>query len=509
MKKHILTLIGIAIFCNSYSQINPIREQYFHSTSKSESKLKSIIKIVPTDFREILWSTFSNNWDTSLSYSYQLKYIDNKIITKYDLDYTRSDTSFKYEYIYDGQNKLIQIDKYFYNSSDGSYTLFYKDLYYYFNNNLRTLIVYQEYDTNTQLWVTKRRKIEELDVKGNLILSKLEEYGVNGWKVLNYFGKSYTYYNNTNRLILEIDSVYNSNTKKTGANNKTERVYNNLDQLVEFKRYTPNNNLLKLSSIIKIEYNNLGVPLKEVVYDASQFPTLIPSFKIDSITWLSFDSDVEYFNNIQLSSIDSTYQNAAYYFSGKTIGVKLDSNNSYSVSYYWMMNNNLKKFSRNDRIFDSNKSLIESLSYSVDVNDNWEISNADKNIITYDIDNNVSEFIEQRYKQNQYVNFRKREYSNYISIDVSSGINTSKNTLKVKLFPNPSADGKVSVNVKMEAASALSIKITDLKGSVVYTDKKELGKGLNTVELSGLQQGMYVVVLSNEYGVSRTKLIVQ
>ena len=60
----------------------------------------------------------------------------------------------------------------------------------------------------------------------------------------------------------------------------------------------------------------------------------------------------------------------------------------------------------------------------------------------------------------------------------------------------------------MEAASALSIKITDLKGSVVYTDVRELGEGMNTIELHGLQQGLYVVVLSSEYGVARVKLAV-
>ncbi len=61
----------------------------------------------------------------------------------------------------------------------------------------------------------------------------------------------------------------------------------------------------------------------------------------------------------------------------------------------------------------------------------------------------------------------------------------------------------------MESASELSIKVTDLKGSVVYTNRKELGEGLNTVELSGLQQGLYLVELITEYGVARTKLIVR
>ena len=89
------------------------------------------------------------------------------------------------------------------------------------------------------------------------------------------------------------------------------------------------------------------------------------------------------------------------------------------------------------------------------------------------------------------------------------GINTNEKTIEAKLYPNPSADGKVSVNVNMEAASALSIKITDIKGSVVYSDRKDLGKGLSTVELKDLEQGMYLVELRTEYGINTSKLIVK
>jgi len=139
----------------------------------------------------------------------------------------------------------------------------------------------------------------------------------------------------------------------------------------------------------------------------------------------------------------------------------------------------------------------------------WNINNADSSTLVYDNNNNIIELAKVRYNSllNFWENTEKQEYFDFITI--STGFYTSKNTLEVKLYPNPSADGKVSVNVKMEAASELSIKITDLKGSIVYTDVRNLGEGLNTVELSGLQQGMYVVVLSSEYGVARVKLAVK
>ncbi len=81
--------------------------------------------------------------------------------------------------------------------------------------------------------------------------------------------------------------------------------------------------------------------------------------------------------------------------------------------------------------------------------------------------------------------------------------------METKLFPNPSSNGNVSLQVNLLEASALNIKITDMKGSVVYTDDRKLGKGLNTVELKNLEQGIYIVELNTEYGISIAKLVVQ
>ncbi len=508
MKKHVLALMAIFTIATSFAQFNDLREYRLNSNSKTHSRINVSTKNVYTDYREILWTTFSNNWDTTLSYAYHLDYSDNRIITKFGLDYIGSHTYYKEDYIYDIQNKLIQINIFYFDETDSTYTLFRRDLYNYYNNNLKKIIISQEFDSNTQLWLTKNRKIEEVDYNGNLILSMQEEYISNAWKVQNYFGKGYTYHNNTKKLVLEIDSTYSSSTKKTFARNKTERVYNNLDQLIEFKRYNYSNNKLELGTIIKIEYNNLGIPIRELAYHANQFPILVPWYKADSITWLNFNGDIEYFENVQLTTVDSGYQNSAYYYAGRTIGLKLDTNNSYSVAYYQVVNNVLEKFNRIDGIFDRNKNLVEYTSYFVDTNNEWEISSSNKYIISYDFNNNISEYIEQLYDQNQFVNYKKKEYSNYITIDVSSSIHSTKNIIETIIYPNPSNNGRVSVNVKMGAASALNIKVIDLKGSVVYSQTENLGKGLNTIELIGLQQGMYVVEMSSEFGIARKKLVI-
>ena len=106
-----------------------------------------------------------------------------------------------------------------------------------------------------------------------------------------------------------------------------------------------------------------------------------------------------------------------------------------------------------------------------------------------------------------YINNQKMEYSNFIN--VVAGVNHSSNTLEVKLYPNPSTNGNVNINLNLEKASNISISVMDINGRIVSNQEVNLGSGLNTVQLDGLTQGLYLVVISSEYGVSRTKLLVK
>ena len=74
------------------------------------------------------------------------------------------------------------------------------------------------------------------------------------------------------------------------------------------------------------------------------------------------------------------------------------------------------------------------------------------------------------------------EYSNYITI--LAGVSPNKNTLEVKLYPNPSENGNVKINLNLEKSSNISISVIDINGRKVSSQEVNLGTGLNTVQLS-------------------------
>jgi hypothetical protein len=254
-----------------------------------------------------------------------------------------------------------------------------------------------------------------------------------------------------------------------------------------------------------------GLPTKLI---ANVFDTVSNTFKreykLDDIMWGSFDPTIDLFYNQPLGFIASIWQNNAWQLRQRNTTTFTDNFGSFiQLTEVYNLNNVWVNRYRYREVFDSRLNQIENAeeNYSNQTS-TWNPTYGEKYFFQYDMSNNIIEETNEMFNSsnNAYEKNGKTEYSEFISI--ASGINTSKNTIEVKLYPNPSADGRVSVNVKMEAASALNIKVSDLKGSVVYTDKKELGKGLNTIELSGLQQGMYMVEMSSEYGVARTKLVI-
>ena len=115
--------------------------------------------------------------------------------------------------------------------------------------------------------------------------------------------------------------------------------------------------------------------------------------------------------------------------------------------------------------------------------------------------------IEYNVTDSAYNFVRKEEYSEFITI--TTGLNNTDKVIETKLFPNPSTNGIVNIDLKLEKASSVAIELVDINGRLVNVQHIDLGQGLNTVELNGLNKGMYFVIITSDYGVSRTKLLVK
>jgi hypothetical protein len=101
-------------------------------------------------------------------------------------------------------------------------------------------------------------------------------------------------------------------------------------------------------------------------------------------------------------------------------------------------------------------------------------------------------------------------YIDDISIGAPVGIDGVSGNTILNLFPNPTNDQFTLQVVGMETSST-NVMIQDLRGSIVYQNV-HAPQGGNGIEISaralGLAEGMYLLRVSNEAGISTQKLIV-
>jgi len=516
MKKTLLILVCVAVATLTNATHNPFKKNKDRKIAMSKMKSNTIgipktlaSETVPTLIKQSSWDFQSSTWSTQTAT--KNVYSNDLLSTEYMMNYLQTDTFFRITYTYNANKQLIQTIG---ESKIGpnSYSPNFRYSITYSNNNLKTVYFGENYDTQTQTWNPVNRETEELNSRGETIKYLNEMYNNGAWEV--QFGSStqYIYLNSTSNKIVElIDSNYNFNSMNFEPDYREVKSYNSNGEVIDVLTYENMGSGLKLFQKDSIFYT-AGIPTKLVSYS---YDSLTNSFnremKFDDIAWSNFNSTIDLFYNNPLGYVISIWDNNAWQFEERTATTFTDNFGSsirltevYNSSNVWVNQYRYKE------IFDSRLNFIESSDENYNIQTNvWDKSYGQKYLLQYDMSNNIIEEINENFNitNNTYEKGYRYEYSNFITI--ASGINTSKNTLEVKLYPNPSVDGKVSVNVKMEVASELSIKITDLKGSIIYSEKKELGKGLNTVELSGLQQGMYVVEMSTDAGLSRVKLIVK
>jgi hypothetical protein len=490
---------------NSF-QFNSKRTQAF-----KESELEKITKKfknfeqVPTMVKNYGWSDSLMNWEGESREEYT--YANNKVVSLYTYDINRTDTLSRLTLTYDADNYLLfyYLELYL---GNGEYQPQIRIYYEYENNYQKMTVTNEFFNFITNVWIPNARFSEEKINNGQTSRITNYSYLPGGWSEASGYSYTIKRLNNTSSKVSEfIDSLLNTNTGLYEFYSKEARVYDANENAIAIVFSENVNGTIKTTEIDSIYYvNNVPIELVIAVVDFS-IPKKI--YKYGNLVWQNYDSNKDINENISTDYVGYVYATGTWRFSDRMstsfidgFGSNVELNEEYKSNNWTAVDRSTERFNaRGYKILDKYERYDATTS-------EWNINNADSSTLVYDSNNNIIELAKVRYNSllNFWENTEKQEYFDFITI--STGLNTSKNTLEVKLFPNPSADGKVSVNINMEAASELSIKITDLKGSVVYIDVRNLGKGLNTVELSGLQQGMYVVEMSSEYGVARTKLAV-
>ena len=77
----------------------------------------------------------------------------------------------------------------------------------------------------------------------------------------------------------------------------------------------------------------------------------------------------------------------------------------------------------------------------------------------------------------------------------------NKPEAELLLYPNPAKD-QVNIALKSPNSGVISIQVCDISGQMVYADKAVITSGIlvQTLNLKGLKEGVYVVRLLNDAG---------
>ncbi len=387
---------------------------------------------------------------------------------------------------------------------------------YYYTDNYKSVCQFWENGAYADgYWYPRYKYYQSKDEFGNIVLDGSEDYDelTKTWR--GSFTKStYTYKANTDLILTKIDS-FTFEPNKYSPRYKWINEYDSLGRISKSENYIFYPGTWNLSTRSFLSYTGDKKEPSRIKTFAFNYenPSIYSVYIADSLGWNWYNKseqfDALYIRNGQYKPIHS-YELKYYNYLDSNLKVEskvklsyLDANGSNLKEMFDTLKSGFIPTFRIYNTYNGNRNLTETFTNKYISNTNtWELVGSDYYINIYNPDNTLKEITRT------YSKFTiKEEFLDYI--EINTGIHISKNTLEAKLYPNPSNNGTVFVIVNSEAASVLNIKITDMKGSVVYTDERDLGKGLNTMELRNLQQGLYIVELTTEYGVVRQKIAVR
>ncbi len=482
--------------------------QKYASVFKNKVVPASTLVSVPRLIKESSWDNNMMAW--SPNNAMRKVYQNDLLVAEYNLNYALTDTASSTIYTYNADKKLTSIVSSY--NTGVALVPFNRYTFTYSNNYLKENALSEMYNEQTNQWLPQSRSMAEYNVYGMQTAGVYESYNNNTWEIMFAFKANISYLNSTTDKITEyVDSSYNVNTMQYEIDYREQRLYTSNGEVTDILVYygtgfnsvypayrdSLNYSAGVISSIIEFDYD-------------TTLNAYIKSTKVDNINWINFNPNTDIYNNEADAYTESIWDNNSWLLDNRSSTTYPD--NYGSTIYIEQMHDgtNWVNTVRTQLINDEKRNRINQYYELYDpIVGNWQYEFGERIFYTYDLMNNIAEDYNENYNNNvsQWIKSVKHEYAEYITIN--TGVNTYKNTIETKLYPNPSNNGTVSIQVNLLEASVLNIKITDVKGSLVYSEQKELGKGINTIEMNGLQKGMYFVELNTEYGIAISKLIVR
>ena len=380
----------------------------------------------------------------------------------------------------------------------------YKDSTEYYSN-----ILYL-YDKENSVWIKSRYNICKKDQFNNTYSN--QTYSLNGpdfTLVENYSFKRKYLQSNTNKDTL-LDKVYSYESIYTSygtvsSESKWDAEYDKNDRISKLITYS--NIGLGIDHIDSFDYNNTKNLIPVRMYRTERNNN---TYLYDSLAFKTkFNEGFFTLNDASHYVLSYTLNNRKIFRTRKRT-MYPDSNGS-SITFFENFNTNNNSWEYSSciyRLYNEDRKIIDNYSANFSLTTNKFVPfDGFKYELIYDSNGFLRDSIVRHIPLNSsaFENYVKFQHYNY---ELLTSIYDEENSY-LSIYPNPSPDGTINIKYDSQKEITLKIDVLDINGKTIVKQQYKTTQGNNTIELNGLNRGMYFVMITSEDGVSRSKLIVK
>lgn len=510
MKKNLFLLffllISISVFSQTKSKFEQTKErnnQILNSFSISNFKKN----VTSKHFRHeqmldsVIYFENKKDWITSMRNDYQ--YYINGLLKEELISGPVYDTKkiipyYKNNYTYTAFDSLETVISEYYDNTSGEWLKQSLEEYVYEENNYLKELVFYIWNENTQDWVAS--------MKFEIIYD--EEYKFTNQITYNFIENVWVY-NSKYDFTYNLDDFVTNSTFYMWEIDLEIWIYNDKVDIT----YDENNNKLEtLSSYWDLE-NEIWVENYKYICVYNIDNTLAEEhyFYFESENWLEYSKVYYSYTDNKLFSTESfywDYEISQWINDIKTEFYYIEELLDYTINYYQEVQSYKIQYSYDE--FDNNISFV---GYNWE-SDAWVESSLNEYILDYNytIENVASPLW---YNQYEYTHALIEESYSTISKDITQMYKTNyyvsdfdvnikeNNFTSLNIYPNPASD---YINISSQNTIE-NINIYNIDGKKI--DNIKTNKTNNIIDISNLQQGIYILETISENQVEKSKFIKQ
>lgn len=409
-------------------------------------------------------------------------------------------------FVYNSQGMITEAS-----SGSNASTLEYREATTYDAGFRMTEFLTQSYDAGLSTWVNQERHTSSYDAQGNYTADEYFSYnlGLSQWD-LNYGSLFANTYNAQNQLLSRTAQEYDG-AMATYVNDYREinYLYNAFgnpsswdEEEWDGAQWVPTIKYL-------YTYDGNGFPISAEIQEWDALTsTFVPLYKYDEVVWYNWTGDLE--EGLVAYTLNLSYNPAtsAWDTTGQTTATYGINNSYVQLDEEFVNGAFVNSYRSTKNIDDQGRTTFDGAESWDAVNSIWEVSWQMANIFTYDVDDNLTQEINQFWEQNSLalVNSTRHDYADYQTFDNTTGL-LSNDVLSIAVYPNPMHES-VTISTAELGEKVTVIQLVDVNGIAVKTIDQMDGASVE-IKRDELKSGLYFVqVKSGSSVLAITKLLV-